>query len=124
MPEHCYKTCKISKINCCLYFSINMDCFESFRRVDVYAFGLVLWEISRRTLSNGIAEEFRVPFFDCVPSDPSFDEMRKVVCTDGQRPSLPNRWASDNVSLWRYSCLVTLFVNFLLRSISNYYFSI
>lgn len=75
--------------------SINMQCFESLRRADMYAVGLVLWEICRRTLSNGIAEEYKPPFHDQVPSDPSFEDMRKVVCIDQQRPALPNRWASD-----------------------------
>lgn len=75
-----------------------MQCFESFRRVDVYALGLVFWEVCRRTISNGIAEDYKPPFHDVVPSDPSFEDMRKVVCVDQQRPNLPNRWASDPVS--------------------------
>lgn len=33
--------------------SIQMDCFESYKRVDIWALGLVLWEVARRTLSNG-----------------------------------------------------------------------
>lgn len=33
--------------------SIQIDCFESYKRVDIWAFGLVLWEIARRTVSNG-----------------------------------------------------------------------
>lgn len=33
--------------------TIQMDCFESFKRVDIWALGLVLWEIARRTVSNG-----------------------------------------------------------------------
>lgn len=64
----------------------------------MYAVGLVLWEVCRRTLSNGIAEEYKPPFYDQVPSDPSFEDMRKVVCIDQQRPVLPNRWTSDTVS--------------------------
>ncbi|GLH01866.1 Putative mitogen-activated protein kinase kinase kinase 7-like [Gryllus bimaculatus] len=75
--------------------TINMDCFESYRQIDIYAFGLVLWEVCRRTLSSGIAEEYKPPFYDLVPNDPSFEDMRKVVCVDQQRPNVPNRWASD-----------------------------
>lgn len=78
---------------------INMSIFEAFRRVDIYAFGLVLWEMARRTVSLGIVEEYRPPFFDMVPSDPSFEDMRKVVCVDQYRPAIPNRWASDPVNL-------------------------
>ncbi|MFT7819412.1 activin receptor type-1-like [Arapaima gigas] len=33
--------------------TIQTDCFESYKRVDIWAFGLVLWEIARRTVSNG-----------------------------------------------------------------------
>lgn len=76
-----------------------MENFESFRRADIYALGLVLWEICRRTVSNGIVEDYKPPFYDVVPSDPSFEDMRKVVSVDQQRPSLPNRWASDAVSV-------------------------
>ena len=50
-------------------------------------------------LSNtGIVEEYRPPFWDVVPSDPSFEDMRKVVVVDQQRPTIPNRWTSDPVS--------------------------
>ncbi|CAM9114836.1 unnamed protein product [Lampetra planeri] len=71
--------------------SIRMDAFESYKQTDIWALGLVFWEISRRTIVNGIVEEYRPPFFDLVPSDPSFEEMKKVVCVDQQRPSLHNR---------------------------------
>ncbi|ALC40816.1 sax [Drosophila busckii] len=77
--------------------SIDMQCFEALRRTDIYAFGLVLWEVCRRTISCGIAEEYKVPFYDVVPMDPSFEDMRKVVCIDNYRPSIPNRWSSDTL---------------------------
>lgn len=83
----------------CLTYRINTECFESYRRADIYAFGLVLWEVCRRTLSNGIAEDYKPPFYDLVPNDPSFEDMKKVVCIDQQRPNLPNRWASNAVRL-------------------------
>ncbi|CAL8389387.1 unnamed protein product [Gadus morhua 'NCC'] len=75
--------------------SVQTDCFESYKRVDIWALGLVLWEVARRTVSNGIVEEYKPPFHDVVPSDPSFDDMKKVVCVDQQRPNIPNRWFSD-----------------------------
>ncbi|KAI9557308.1 putative TGF-beta receptor type I saxophone protein [Daphnia sinensis] len=77
--------------------TINMSIFESFRRVDMYAFGLVLWEMCRRTVSSGLVEEYRPPFFDMVPSDPSFEDMRKVVCIDQYRPIVPSHWESDPI---------------------------
>ncbi|XP_048341101.1 activin receptor type-1 [Sphaerodactylus townsendi] len=75
--------------------TIQVDCFDSYKRVDIWAFGLVLWEVARRMLSNGIVEDYKPPFYDVVPNDPSFEDMRKVVCVDQQRPNIPNRWFSD-----------------------------
>lgn len=46
----------------------------------------------------GIVEDYKPPFHDVVPSDPSFEDMKKVVCVDQQRPNIPNRWFSDPVS--------------------------
>ncbi|KAL4655532.1 serine/threonine-protein kinase receptor R3 precursor-like [Arapaima gigas] len=77
--------------------SIRTDHFESYKQTDIWALGLVMWEISRRTVVNGIVEEYRPPFFDAVPSDPSFEEMKKVVCVDQQRPSLHNRLHSHPI---------------------------
>ncbi|XP_064465962.1 activin receptor type-1-like [Ornithodoros turicata] len=77
--------------------SINPSSFESYRRIDIYALGLVLWEVCRRCFSGGIAEEYMPPFYDMVPSDPSFEDMRKVVAVDQHRPVIPNRWSSDSV---------------------------
>ncbi|XP_029315999.1 activin receptor type-1 [Cottoperca gobio] len=75
--------------------TIQIDCFDAYKRVDIWAFGLVLWEIARRTYSNGIVEEYKPPFYDQVPNDPSFEDIRKVVCVEQQRPFIPNRWFSD-----------------------------
>lgn len=77
--------------------SINPMCFESLRRADMYALGLIIWEVCRRTVSNGIVEDYQIPYYD-VPSDPSFEEMKKVVCDLKIRPTISNRWSSDPVS--------------------------
>lgn len=77
----------------------------------MYALGLVLWEVCTRTLSNGIADEYKPPYHDVVPNDPSFEDMRKVVCIDGQRPILSNRWSSDAVS----NCFGMLFKFFRMK---------
>lgn len=77
--------------------SINLSCFESLRRADIYAFGLIMWEVCRRTVCGGFPEEYKVPYYDVVPCDPGFEDMRKVVALDIYRPVLPNRWSSDHV---------------------------
>ncbi|XP_069125157.1 bone morphogenetic protein receptor type-1B-like [Argopecten irradians] len=75
--------------------TMNKSHFDCYRQADMYSFGLVLWEIARRCVSNGIVEEHQVPYYDCVLNDPSFDEMRKIVCVEKIRPAIPNRWSSD-----------------------------
>ena len=47
--------------------AMNVDAFESFKRVDVYAFGLVLWEIARRCQVNGKICATVVTFFAFGP---------------------------------------------------------
>ncbi|KAM9803006.1 activin receptor type-1C isoform 2-T2 [Syngnathus typhle] len=74
--------------------SINMSNFESFKRADIYALGLVFWELARRCSVRGLHEDFQLPYYDLVPSDPSVDDMRKVVCEQKLRPNIPNQWQS------------------------------
>lgn len=45
-------------------------------------------------LCLGIFEDFQLPYHDLVPSDPTIEEMRKVVSDLKQRPAIPNRWQS------------------------------
>lgn len=45
----------------------------------------------------GIVEDYQLPFYDIVPSDPSLEDMKKVVCDDRQRPGIPNRWQTIEV---------------------------
>uniref|UniRef100_A0A8C7IKN9 TGF-beta receptor type-1 n=1 Tax=Oncorhynchus kisutch TaxID=8019 RepID=A0A8C7IKN9_ONCKI len=74
--------------------SINMKHFESFKRADIYAMGLVFWEIASRCSLAGIVEDYQLPYHDLVQSDPSVEEMRRVVCEQKLRPNIPNRWQS------------------------------
>ncbi|KAJ8933751.1 hypothetical protein NQ318_000479, partial [Aromia moschata] len=75
--------------------TINVHSFDAHKMADVYAFGLVLWEMSRRCLTGDkykLADEYAVPYYDCVPSDPSFEDMQQVVCVKKIRPQVPLRW--------------------------------
>ncbi|XP_007669324.1 activin receptor type-1C isoform X2 [Ornithorhynchus anatinus] len=74
--------------------TMNTSIFESFKRADIYSVGLVYWEIARRCSVGGNIEEYQLPFYDMVPSDPSIEEMRKVVCEQKFRPNIPNQWQS------------------------------
>lgn len=47
---------------------------------------------------QGIVEEYQLPYYDLVPTDPSYEDMREVVCIKKQRPPFANRWSNDEVS--------------------------
>ncbi|XP_063629471.1 activin receptor type-1 [Cydia splendana] len=75
--------------------SMNLQCFESYRKCDIYALALVLWEVCRRVSP---AREARVPFYEHAPSDPSVELMRKIVCVDGARPELPDSFTHPTMA--------------------------
>ncbi|XP_068147736.1 TGF-beta receptor type-1 isoform X1 [Drosophila tropicalis] len=77
--------------------SMNAQHFDSYKRADVYAFGLILWEIARRCNMGMIYDEYQLPYYDTVQPDPSIEEMKKVVCIEKCRPSIPNRWHASDV---------------------------
>lgn len=99
---------------------MKFDDFESFKMADIYSFGLVMWETCRRAVTkipveqsarpvgdgdqsasddddehDELVDEYKVPYYDVVPSDPSFDDMKKVVMVDAYRPPIPDRWQTD-----------------------------
>lgn len=49
------------------------------------------------TFFKGLHEEFQLPYYDLVPSDPTIEDMRKVVCEPKLRPNVPNQWQSCEV---------------------------
>lgn len=51
---------------------IRTDCFESYKKTDIWAYGLVLWEITRRTVVNGEAPGQLPPLPAAHPLPPSF----------------------------------------------------
>uniref|UniRef100_A0A8C4S526 Activin receptor type-1C n=1 Tax=Erpetoichthys calabaricus TaxID=27687 RepID=A0A8C4S526_ERPCA len=74
--------------------SINMNNFESFKRADIYSLGLVYWELAQRCSIRGVHNEYQLPYSDLVPSDPSIEDMRVVVCDQKLRPNISNQWQS------------------------------
>jgi len=80
-----------------LDMTMNMGSFESFRRVDVYGFAMLMWETLRRCMTHDGVEDFALPFHDMVLPDPGFEDMHKVVCVDAYRPQIPSRWEGDKV---------------------------
>jgi TGF-beta receptor type-1 len=68
----------VSIFNQVLDDTINIHHFDSFKRADIYAYGLILWEIARRCNIGNLYEDYQLPFFDVVQPDPSIEEMKKV----------------------------------------------
>ncbi|MGH0150776.1 UNVERIFIED_CONTAM: hypothetical protein FKN15_048510 [Acipenser sinensis] len=75
--------------------SLNKNHFQAYIMADIYSYGLVIWEMARRCVTGGILEEYQLPYHDMVPCDPSYEEMREVVCVKCVRPAVSNRWNSD-----------------------------
>ena len=51
------------------------------------------------------ADDYQLPYYDCVAPDPPIEEMKKVVCCDGYRPLIPERWEYNDVSAWHFLVL-------------------
>ncbi|XP_050301414.1 TGF-beta receptor type-1 isoform X2 [Anthonomus grandis grandis] len=110
--------------------TMNIDQFDSFKRADVYALGLIFWEIARRcNVGGGIYDDYQLPFYDAVPSDPTIEEMRRVVCFERQRPNIPNRWQSCEAlhvisklmkECWYHNATARLTALRIKKTLSNY----
>ncbi|XP_051566829.1 activin receptor type-2A-like isoform X4 [Myxocyprinus asiaticus] len=66
---------------------------DSFLRIDMYAVGLVLWELaSRCTASDGPVDEYMLPFEEEVGQHPTLEDMQEVVVHKKLRPTLRECW--------------------------------
>uniref|UniRef100_A0A3B5BGZ1 Serine/threonine-protein kinase receptor n=1 Tax=Stegastes partitus TaxID=144197 RepID=A0A3B5BGZ1_9TELE len=66
---------------------------DAFLRIDMYALGLVLWELaSRCKAADGPVDEYRLPFEEEVGPHPSLEDMQEVVVHKKQRPTLRECW--------------------------------
>ncbi|XP_011303317.1 activin receptor type-2A-like [Fopius arisanus] len=66
---------------------------DSFLRIDMYAFGLVLWELmSRCTAQEGPVGEYKLPFQEEIGMHPTLEEMQDHVVRKRVRPAIPETW--------------------------------
>jgi len=67
---------------------------DAFLRIDMYACGLVLWEVaSRCNLAEApAAQPYRLPFEAEASPHPSLEEICELVVTKKVRPSVPAGW--------------------------------
>lgn len=66
---------------------------DAFLRIDMYACGLVLWElVSRCTAQDGPIPEYRLPLEEEVGPHPSLEDMQESVVQRKVRPSIQEHW--------------------------------
>ncbi|CAG5118529.1 unnamed protein product [Candidula unifasciata] len=70
-------------------------CFnlDSFLRIDMYACGLIIWELMTRCSSqDGPVDSYRLPFEAEVGLQPTLEEMQTLVVTQRMRPAINPVW--------------------------------
>ncbi|KAL5010258.1 hypothetical protein ScPMuIL_012563 [Solemya velum] len=79
--------------------SFNRDAFQ---RIDMYACGLVLWEmVSRCSAADGPVDEYQLPFEEEIGLHPTMEDMQELVVLKKIRPAIKEIWQ-------RHSGLMTL----------------
>lgn len=66
---------------------------DAFLRIDMYACGLVLWElVSRCKAQDGPIPEYRLPFEEEVGAHPTLEDMQESVVQNKVRPVIQEHW--------------------------------
>uniref|UniRef100_A0A8C9XPU4 Serine/threonine-protein kinase receptor n=1 Tax=Sander lucioperca TaxID=283035 RepID=A0A8C9XPU4_SANLU len=66
---------------------------DAFLRIDMYAMGLVLWElVSRCKAADGPVDEYMLPFEEEVGQHPSLEDLQEVVVHKKLRPAVKELW--------------------------------
>uniref|UniRef100_A0A8C4Q380 receptor protein serine/threonine kinase n=1 Tax=Eptatretus burgeri TaxID=7764 RepID=A0A8C4Q380_EPTBU len=83
--------------------AINLsDHQTALKQVDVYALGLMYWELFSRCsdiFSGHVAPPFSLAFEAELGSHPTFDEMQQLVARERHRPVFPASWQDDPLAL-------------------------
>ncbi|XP_064611286.1 bone morphogenetic protein receptor type-2-like [Liolophura sinensis] len=78
------------------------DCEASLKQVDIYALGLVLWEVSSRCtdLYQGLpVPEHMIPYQAEAGPHPSFEDIQMIVYHNKTRPKFPDVWKDSNQAI-------------------------
>ncbi|XP_010081832.1 PREDICTED: activin receptor type-2B-like [Eurypyga helias] len=66
---------------------------DAFLRIDMYAMGLVLWElVSRCRAVDGPVDEYMLPFEEEIGQHPSLEDLQEVVVHKKMRPVFKDHW--------------------------------
>uniref|UniRef100_UPI00358E416F TGF-beta receptor type-2-like n=2 Tax=Myxine glutinosa TaxID=7769 RepID=UPI00358E416F len=71
---------------------INLEDLEAFKQVDVYAMGLVIWEMASRCDAIGDVQPYKPPFGEKVHEHPCVESMKDIVLRERGRPDIPGSW--------------------------------
>ena len=79
--------------------TIQMKDFNAFQCADMYAIGLLVWEVTN-VIQEDLTKEktfYQPPFGEHVSADPNFDEMERVVCQQKIRPRQSPEWEKSQI---------------------------
>lgn len=76
------------------------DCECALKQIDVYALGLVLWELGTRCtdLQNTEPLPYAPPFYKETGECPTLEQMQGLVCKRKARPLWPPSWKDSAAS--------------------------
>ncbi|XP_054827750.1 bone morphogenetic protein receptor type-2 isoform X2 [Eublepharis macularius] len=78
------------------------DCESALKQVDMYALGLIYWEIFMRCTDLFPGEsvpDFQTAFQMEVGNHPTFEDMQVLVSREKQRPKFPEAWKENSLAV-------------------------
>lgn len=81
--------------------TFNDRLFDSYKAADMYALGLIFWEMLRRCHTNSLnddAEDYQLPYDHVLDDNPTFENMYQIVCIEKHRPIQSERWKNHQVN--------------------------
>uniref|UniRef100_A0A1A7WKF6 Serine/threonine-protein kinase receptor n=1 Tax=Iconisemion striatum TaxID=60296 RepID=A0A1A7WKF6_9TELE len=70
---------------------------DAFLRIDMYALGLVLWEVlTRCKAADGPVDEYLLPFEEEVGQHPTLEDLQEFVVHKKMRPTIKELWLKHN----------------------------
>ncbi|KAL4609029.1 bone morphogenetic protein receptor type-2-like [Arapaima gigas] len=78
------------------------DCESALKQVDMYALGLIYWEVFMRCsdlFPGETVPEYQMAFQAEVGNHPSFEDMQVLVSREKQRPKFPEAWKENSLAV-------------------------
>ncbi|XP_029462146.1 bone morphogenetic protein receptor type-2 [Rhinatrema bivittatum] len=78
------------------------DCESALKQVDMYALGLIYWEIFMRCTDlfpGELLPDYQMAFQAEVGNHPTFEDMQVLVSREKQRPKFPEAWKENSLAV-------------------------